>query len=146
MVLAPSLISQSSHLLTSLCKCKNFTKIVVHTLHAVCISFLYTNRSGFPCARDANILRITVDECDSVYAYRHRLNLTSDGNLLTDELNNAKLSASPDHPESLLDALLQVAVCEVKCGGRKRERKRERERGGGGVGGGKSLTNLCNDV
>lgn len=74
---------------------------------------LYTNRSDFPCARDANILQITADECDSVYAYRHRLNLTSDGNLLNDELNNAKLSASPDHPESILDALLQVAVCEV---------------------------------
>lgn len=64
-----------------------------------------------------------MDDCDSVYAYRHRLNLTSDGTLLNDELNNAKLSASPDHPESLLDALLQVAVCEVCCDERERERE-----------------------
>ena len=66
-----------------------------------------------PCARDANSLGIDVSECDSVYAYRHSLNFTSDGTLLNDELNDAKLSASPDHPEALLDALLQVAVCEV---------------------------------
>ena len=54
------------------------------------------------------------------------MNLTSDGNLLNDELNNAKLSASPDHPESILDALLQVAVCEVIVErGRKNKRGRE---------------------
>lgn len=73
----------------------------------------HIHSSEFPCARDANTLGLTIDDCDSVYAYRHQLNFTSDGTLLNNELNNAKLSASPDHPESLLDALLQVAVCEV---------------------------------
>ena len=68
-----------------------------------------------------------MDDCDSVYAYRHRLNLTSDGTLLNTELSEAKLSASPDHPESLLDALLQVAVCEV-CSDSESDRERERER------------------
>ena len=79
----------------------------------LCICNFHRHSSDFPCAKDANTLGISIDNCDSVYAYRHRLNLTSDGDLLNTELNNAKLSASPDHPESLLDALLQVAVCEV---------------------------------
>ena len=86
---------------------------------------VHTCRSDFPCARDANSLGIDISECDSVYAYRHSLNFTSDGNLLNDKLNDAKLSASPDHPEALLDALLQVAVCEVSMRG---EGEGERER------------------
>ena len=69
--------------------------------------------------------------CDPAYTYQHHLNFTSDGNLFTvsnkltiiiifirtvcfqTALNSASLSASSDDPEALLDAMLQVAVCEV---------------------------------
>ena len=96
----------------------NVSTRFIHKSHTSHINSrnIHTYSSEFPCARDANILGLTINDCDSVYAYRHRLNFTSDGTLLNDELNNAKLSASPDHPESLLDALLQVAVCEVYIG------------------------------
>ena len=100
----------------------SYTHTHTHThSHTHTLTHTHTHSSDFPCARDANTLGLTVDDCDSVYAYRHRLNLTSDGTLLNDELSNAKLSASPDHPESLLDALLQVAVCEVYTVMRERE-------------------------
>lgn len=56
------------------------------------------------------------DVCDPAYAYQHHLNFTSDGNLFTTALNNASLSASSDDPEALLDAMLQVAVCEAHIG------------------------------
>ena len=63
---------------------------------------------------DAEIRSITRDQCDPVYAFRHRLDLTDNATQLQMELDSALLSASPDHPEALLDALLQVAVCEVR--------------------------------
>ena len=43
-------------------------------------------------------------------------------------LNSADISASEDEPESILDALLQCAVCEV----RRRGGRRGRGDGGGG--------------
>ena len=33
---------------------------------------------------------------------------------LQEELTNAKISGSVDNPEGMLDALLQVALCEVR--------------------------------
>lgn len=34
--------------------------------------------------------------------------------LYQEELSNAKISGSVDNPEGMLDALLQVALCEVR--------------------------------
>ena len=73
----------------------------------------HTHSTAFPCAADAQGLNIPRDQCGPIYAYRHRLDFTSNASSLQEELDNAQLSASPDHPESLLDALLQVATCEV---------------------------------
>ncbi|XP_064385860.1 integrin beta-1-like isoform X2 [Halichondria panicea] len=80
--------------------------------------FADTINTEFPCAEDAEVRRITAEQCDPVYAFRHRLDLTDNATLLQEQLDNALLSASPDHPESLLDALLQVAVCESEVGWR----------------------------
>ena len=51
--------------------------------------------------------------CDSTYAFRHRLNFTEDASAFAAEVNESLISASPDAPESILDAIMQIAVCEV---------------------------------
>ncbi len=81
-----------------------------HTIH----THTHTHSIEFPCVEDADVRNIMSDQCDPVYAFRHRLDLTDNATLLQSQLDSALLSASPDHPEALLDALLQVAVCEVK--------------------------------
>lgn len=62
---------------------------------------------------DAELLGITNSSCEPVYSFRHVLGFTSDETLLEAVLNSTKLSASLDHPESILDAMLQSALCEV---------------------------------
>lgn len=72
----------------------------------------------FPCAKDANLIGITPAECERVYDFRHVLNFTSNVTELETRLNNARLSASLDNPEGILDAVLQAAVCEVRVIGK----------------------------
>ena len=105
--------------------CDNIYKHNIHTIqptlypslslsHTHTHTHTHTHSTAFPCAADADLLGITTDECEPIYAFRHRLDFTSNNNgEFQQELADAALSASPDNPESLLDALLQVAVCDV---------------------------------
>lgn len=75
---------------------------------------IHTHSQDFPCAADATKLNIQRENCEPVYSFRHVLDFTSNLTALQTELTNAKLSASPDHPEGILDAMLQSALCEVR--------------------------------
>ncbi len=103
-----------------ICLVATYNSLLLHFVHECTIygvnnlAHTHTHSTEFPCAEDAEVRSITADQCDPVYAFRHRLDLTDNATLLQEQLDNALLSASPDHPESLLDALLQAAVCEVR--------------------------------
>lgn len=66
----------------------------------------------FPCAAQASNT-INTDTCEAVYSYRHVLDFTDNVTALETVLNRTKISASPDQPEGILDAMLQSALCEV---------------------------------
>ena len=51
--------------------------------------------------------------CDSTYAFRHRLDFTDNASAFATQVKQSLVSASPDAPESILDAIMQIAVCEV---------------------------------
>ena len=59
------------------------------------------------------MLDLDEQDCEPVYSFRHVLDFTSEVRELQGVLNSSRLSASPDHPEAVLDAMLQSALCEV---------------------------------
>jgi hypothetical protein len=58
------------------------------------------------------------EDCDPAYDFKHRLSLTATTSDFQAAINSSKISASFDHPEGLLDALMQVAVCTDVIGWR----------------------------
>lgn len=74
--------------------------------------------SSYPCAEAYSAVGIGPSECDATYDFRHRLNQTSDINEIKMSFQDVNLTASIDKPEGLMDALMQVAVCEEKVGWR----------------------------
>jgi hypothetical protein len=54
--------------------------------------------------------------CEPTYAFKHHLDFTDDPDIFKAEVNNSKLSGSLDNPESTLDAILQIAVCQDEIG------------------------------
>ena len=62
---------------------------------------------------DADLRRLEREDCEPVYSFRHVLDFTTEVEELETVLNSSRLSASPDHPEALLDGMLQAALCQV---------------------------------
>jgi hypothetical protein len=73
----------------------------------------------FPCALDVGVISgLNRSTCDSTYAFRHRLDFTDDASAFAAQVKQSLVSASPDAPESILDAIMQIAVCEEQVGWR----------------------------
>eukprot|EP00731_Ephydatia_muelleri_P018130 Em0011g170a len=51
--------------------------------------------------------------CNAVYDFHHTLNFTDNASLFMETLNASNVSANLDTPDALLDALLQIALCEL---------------------------------
>ena len=85
-----------------------------HSLTVHFVTILYYYSPDFPCALDVGLIPgLNRSTCDSTYAFRHRLNFTSDASAFEAVVRESLLSASPDAPESILDAVMQIAACEV---------------------------------
>eukprot|EP00731_Ephydatia_muelleri_P018139 Em0011g179a len=54
--------------------------------------------------------------CNAVYDFHHTLNFTDNATLFMETLNASNVSANLDTPDALLDALLQIALCEDQVG------------------------------
>ena len=62
-----------------------------------------------PCA-------VLSEVCESVYDFHHTLNFTNNATLFMETLNASVVSANLDAPDAMLDALLQIALCENQVG------------------------------
>jgi len=78
----------------------------------------------FPCAAENPTLGFTPENCEPIYGFRHRLNLTTNASEFQDVLDRAITSASADVPEAILDGVMQVALCENEVGWRPRGESR----------------------
>jgi len=57
----------------------------------------------------------TEDEfCAPVFGFRHQLEITANGGAFINAVNSTKISGNIDTPEGGFDALMQIAVCEVR--------------------------------
>lgn len=65
-----------------------------------------------PCTSDKN--------CTSPFSYKHVLNLTSDGKHFNTLVGQQHISGNLDSPEGGFDAIMQVAVCGVSRGRKRR--------------------------
>ncbi|XP_065903728.1 integrin beta-2-like [Dysidea avara] len=75
---------------------------------------VFEKATSYPCAGAG----IPEGECDAIYDFRHRLDPTNDTDMITMTFREANITASSDAPEAILDALMQVAVCEERVGWR----------------------------
>lgn len=63
---------------------------MLHSTRLLTILYIFDhNSSRYPCAESYDALGIEADQCDAIYDFRHRLNLTND----TDEIKVRKLFA-----------------------------------------------------